>query len=64
MEYLHLIDNLTGTDVDLLITQNYTFVSKSSDYASRFCLVFSVYGDVDGDNEEPFPVFRIGTPNF
>ena len=41
MEYLHLIDNMTGTDVDLLATPSYTFHAKKSDYASRFKLVFS-----------------------
>jgi hypothetical protein len=40
MEYLHLIDNLTGNDVDLLVTPNYTFKGRYSDYPSRFKLVF------------------------
>ena len=39
--YLHLIDNLTGNDVDLLETQSYTFEAKVTDYASRFKLVFA-----------------------
>ena len=44
-DYLHLIDNLTGADVDLLATSNYgmvsyTFEAKTTDYASRFRLVF------------------------
>ena len=62
--YLHLIDNLTGTDVDLLApviarneaiqgTASYTFHAKTTDYASRFRLVFSVCGDANSDNE-PF----------
>jgi len=38
--YLHLIDNLTGADVDLLETPSYTFEAKTSDYASRFKVVF------------------------
>ena len=41
MNYLHLIDNLTGADVDLLQTPEYTFEAKTSDYYSRFRLVFS-----------------------
>ena len=41
MEYLHLIDNLTGNDVDLLATPSYTFSAMADDYASRFRLVFS-----------------------
>ncbi len=40
MNYLHLIDNMTGTDIDLLATPSYTFESKTNDYASRFRLVF------------------------
>ena len=39
--YLHLIDNLTGTDVDLLATPTYTFTATSHDHASRFRLVFN-----------------------
>ena len=47
LDYLHLIDNLTGADVDLLALRqaqgpaNYTFEAKTTDYASRFRLVFS-----------------------
>ena len=40
MNYLHLIDNLTGTDVDLLATSSYTFEASTRDYANRFKLVF------------------------
>jgi hypothetical protein len=42
--YLHLIDNLTGNDVDLLVTPSYTFEAKPSDYATRFKLVFDNNG--------------------
>ena len=41
MNYLHLIDNMTGADVDLLATPNYTFEARTNDYTSRFRLVFS-----------------------
>jgi hypothetical protein len=34
--YLHLIDDLTGKDIDLLKTTSYTFESKASDLAERF----------------------------
>ena len=47
--YLHLIDNMTGADVDLLQTPSYTFEAKTTDYASRFKLVFAT-GDADEDN--------------
>ena len=38
--YLHLIDNMTGNDIDLLVTPSYSFEAKTTDYASRFKLVF------------------------
>ena len=41
MTYLHLIDNMTGADVDLLATPSYTFDARTTDYTSRFRLVFS-----------------------
>ena len=39
--YLHLIDHLTGADIDLLQNPNYQFESSSSDYKARFQLVFN-----------------------
>jgi uncharacterized repeat protein (TIGR02543 family) len=80
LDYLHLIDNLTGADIDLLSTQNviagnttpnpetliagedpqshtpsYTFTAKTTDYESRFKLVFSsVSRDADDDNAFAF----------
>ena len=53
MNYLHLIDNMTGADIDLLATPSYTFIAKTTDYSSRFRLVFvasSVFGDENDDN--------------
>ena len=47
MAYLHLIDNMTGMDVDLLQTPYYTFTAKTNDYESRFKLVFAT-DDEDG----------------
>ena len=41
MNYLHLIDHLTGADINLLVTPSYTFTAKTTDYASRFKLVFN-----------------------
>ena len=38
--YLHLIDNLTGADIDLLATPSYTFEANVTDHAYRFRLVF------------------------
>ena len=47
--YLHLIDNLTGADIDLLVQPSYSFEAKTSDYASRFKLVFAT-GNASDDN--------------
>ena len=44
LNYLHLIDSLTGNDVDLLATPSYTFEAKMSDYATRFKLLFDNNG--------------------
>ncbi len=60
LNYLHLIDNLMGADVDLLVpnggdarscVSTYTFTAKTTDYESRFRLVFSICEDANGDNE-------------
>ena len=40
LEYLHLIDNMTGDDTDLLVMPSYSFTAKATDYTSRFRLVF------------------------
>ena len=56
MAYLHLIDNMTGADIDLLAgastgSATYTFTAKTTDYESRFKLVFaSIFEDADGDS--------------
>ena len=70
LDYLHLIDNMTGADIDLLSpagrppfkggrgdsndpqTAIYTFTAKTTDYASRFRLVFSAKA-ASGDACEP-----------
>ncbi len=57
MDYLHLIDNMTGMDVDLLQTPSYSFEAKTTDYASRFRLVFSANG-IDEQNAETFAFFN------
>ena len=56
LAYLHLIDNMTGDDVDLLALRqaqgptSYTFEANTKDYESRFKLVF-VCEDANDDNE-------------
>ena len=57
MDYLHLIDNLTGDDVDLLETPSYSFNARATDYASRFKIVF-VCGDDSSADSETFAYFN------
>ena len=55
--YLHLIGNLTGADVDCLTTDEYRFSSKTTDYKSRFRLVFGYTGieeDAEAETNENF----------
>ena len=40
LDYLHLFDNKTGTDVDLLQVPSYTFDARTTDYAERFNLIY------------------------
>jgi hypothetical protein len=39
--YLHLFDNLTGDDINLLQTPNYSFTASTSDDDNRFKLVYT-----------------------
>ncbi len=57
MDYLHLIDNMTGNDVDLLETPSYTFEANTTDFANRFKLVFRNTTGID-ENGEPFAFFN------
>ena len=50
--YLHLIDNLTGIDLDCLQTGEYWFAASETDYLSRFKLVFQ-YTGMDEHETEP-----------
>ena len=54
--YLHLIDNLTGADQDLLANPSYSFEAKTTDYANRFKLVFAT-----GSDEDNFAFFSNGS---
>ena len=51
MDYLHLIDNITGQDVDLINTPSYTFSANTNDYENRFKLVFA---KTDNNTNEDF----------
>ena len=54
--YLHLIDNLTGADQDLLANPSYAFNASTTDYASRFRLVFAT-----GNDDDTFAFFSNGS---
>lgn len=59
--YLHLVDNLTGDDVDLLAQPCYSFKAKKEDYASRFKLVFCAKDASTGlVSDENFAFFSNG----
>jgi len=51
--YLHLVDNLTGADIDCLTTDEYRFEAKTTDYTSRFRLVFDFTGIDEPEAPEP-----------
>ena len=63
--YIHLVDNLIGVDIDCLTTNEYTFEGRTTDYASRFKLIFDCTGveeseDLDSFGESTSFAFQIG----
>ena len=58
MEYLHLIDNMTGTDIDLLETPSYTFEASTTDAANRFSLMYGVETGVSENTVATFAYFN------
>lgn len=66
LAYLHLIDNLTGADVDLMgaaastSSASYSFDAKTTDYASRFKLVFAEKQQSDETDDSDFMYFADG----
>jgi len=61
MEYLHLIDNMTGAEIDLLETPDYTFTANVNDNANRFTLVFAGLTGMDENNANNFAFFSNGS---
>ena len=57
--YLHLIDNLTGNEINLLETPSYTFQATTIDYASRFRLLFAPAEETDSTTND-FAFFADG----
>ena len=60
VEYLHLIDNITGNNVDLLANPYYTFSASINDYASRFKLVFDPHFGMEEYENMPFAYISNG----
>ena len=66
LAYLHLIDNLTGVDVDLMAaaastsSASYSFDAKMTDYASRFKLVFAEKQQSEETDDSDFVYFADG----
>lgn len=54
-DYLHLVDHLTGDEVDLLETPSYTFNARTTDYALRFKIVFDASA---ADSSESFAFYN------
>ena len=50
-EYLHLINNISHEDIDLLLDPSYTFIASDGDNASRFTLVFRAEGNANTTND-------------
>ena len=60
LNYLHLIDNLSGNIIDLLTTPTYTFTANTSDYASRFRLIFDPHYGVEEYQNQEFAYYSNG----
>lgn len=54
MEYLHLIDNKTGADIDLLVQSDYQFAADKNDNEARFMLVFRSTTGVEENGQQNF----------
>jgi len=48
--YLHLVDRLTGNDVDMLVEDEYSFIGTASDNANRFIVKLNANSDSTDDN--------------
>ena len=61
--YLHLIDKVTGEDVDMLIDDEYTFVGTPSDKEDRFIVKLAYLPDYGIDGSDTF-AFQSGNEIF
>ena len=56
--YLHLVDNMTGADIDLLTTPSYSFEARTTDYANRFKLSFKANTGVEENATSTFAYYN------
>lgn len=66
LNYMHLIDNIKNTEIDLLVEPSYTFKASESDNADRFHLVFDFnnYTDVNENYTNGNFAYQIGDEIF
>ena len=60
LDYLHLFDNKTGADIDLLVNPSYSFEANTTDLANRFSLVFSTQGNNEVNADDSFAFINNG----
>jgi hypothetical protein len=58
MDYLHLIDNKTGEEIDLKANPNYSFDANVSDIEARFTLIFNANTGVNENDINTFAYFN------
>ncbi|MBO7073840.1 MAG: T9SS type A sorting domain-containing protein [Bacteroidales bacterium] len=56
-DYLHLIDRMKGTDVDMLIEENYSFVATNNDNIDRFIVRFKYSDEPGSESDEDSKTF-------
>lgn len=50
LDYLHLLDKITGMDIDLLTTSSYSFEASANDLSERFVLLFAPKPETGDDD--------------
>lgn len=60
LNYLYLIDHMTGANVNLLVEPSYSFEARNSDYESRFQLLYFPK-EASGADDESFAFINNGS---
>ncbi len=61
--YMHLVDNMTGADIDCLANDSYSFEARVNDMQGRFRLVFNPLGIEEETTTEPAENFAFVNGN-